>query len=57
MTEAAKNESREGARRNLRAYYALAALIAGLIAGMFANRVAPGVREDALGVASFVGTL
>jgi Na+/H+-dicarboxylate symporter len=43
--------------RGFRAYYALAALVVGLIAGMLANRLGPVQRDDALGVASFVGTL
>ena len=56
MTDAAsKPVDREG--RNLRAYYTLGALVLGLLAGMFANRVAGGPRDDALAVASFVGTL
>ncbi len=46
-----------GEGRGLRAYYALAGLVVGLIAGMLANRLAPGARDNALGVASFVGTL
>jgi Na+/H+-dicarboxylate symporter len=56
LTDAAsKPVDREG--RNLRAYYTLGALVLGLLAGMFANRVAGGPRDDALAVASFVGTL
>ena len=56
MTKApAKPESGEG--RSLRAYYTLAALVLGLLAGILANRLAQGPRDDALAVASFVGTL
>jgi proton glutamate symport protein len=43
--------------RNFRAYYALAALILGLVAGMMAGELGAAAREDALSVASFVGTL
>jgi Na+/H+-dicarboxylate symporter len=57
LTGATGKRDGAGEGRSLRAYYALAALVAGLIAGMLANRLAPAVREDALGVASFVGTL
>jgi Na+/H+-dicarboxylate symporter len=42
---------------NFRAYYALAALVLGLVAGMLAGSVGEGIRTNALGVASFVGTL
>ena len=56
MTEPAGTPS-SGKGRSLRAYYALAALVAGLVAGMLANRVGADQREAALGVASFVGTL
>jgi Na+/H+-dicarboxylate symporter len=57
LTEAASKSAGEGEGRNLRAYYALAALILGLLAGMLANGLAAGPRDDTLGVASFVGTL
>jgi Na+/H+-dicarboxylate symporter len=57
LTEASSKSPGAGEGRNLRAYYALAALIVGLLAGMLANRLAAGPRDDALGVASFVGTL
>ena len=43
--------------RGLRAYYALAALIAGIALGATTGGVQQQVREAALGVASFVGTL
>ena len=52
---AAKPESGEG--RSLRAYYTLAALVFGLVAGILAHRLAASPRDDALAVASFVGTL
>lgn len=50
---AAPNDSGTG----FRAYWALLALIVGLALGAFADRLAPGVRSGALGVAGFVGTL
>lgn len=40
-----------------RAYWALAALLAGLAIGSFSDRVDPHLRASVLGVASFVGTL
>ena len=40
-----------------RAYYALAALIVGLVAGTFAGNLGEPAHGDALGAASFVGTL
>ena len=43
--------------RGFRAYWALVALIVGLGLGMLAGELEPGVREAALGTASFVGTL
>jgi len=57
LTESA--DAKGGAKKgqSLRAYYALAALVAGLIAGMLANRIGADQRDAALGVASFVGTL
>ncbi len=42
---------------SFQAYYALAALVLGLIAGIFAGELAEAVRDNALAVASFVGTL
>jgi Na+/H+-dicarboxylate symporter len=42
---------------SFQAYYALAALILGLAAGIFAGALAEAVRDNALAVASFVGTL
>jgi proton glutamate symport protein len=51
----AKSEKRGG--RGFRAYWALAGLVIGLILGMSSDRLSPGVRDGALGVASFVGTL
>jgi Na+/H+-dicarboxylate symporter len=57
LTEAA--DAKGGAKKahSLRAYYALAALVAGLLAGMMANGIGASERDAALGVASFVGTL
>src|SRR5207237_5741696 len=40
-----------------RAYYALAALLVGLLAGILAGSLGEAARSQALGVASFVGTL
>ena len=57
MTKPASKPDRTGEGRNLRAYYALAALVVGLIAGMLADQLGPVERDGALGVASFVGTL
>lgn len=55
MSEA--SAKREGGLRHFRAYYALAALILGLLAGMVAGELGQAPRDDALSVASFVGTL
>ena len=57
MSKVAGTRTSPGKAHSLRAYYALAALVAGLVAGMLANRLDPSVRDDALGVASFIGTL
>lgn len=43
--------------RGFRAYWALVALVAGLALGMFAGELEQGVRDGALGVTAFVGTL
>lgn len=56
MTATAK-PARDPAGKSLRAYYALAALVLGLVAGIFAGDLSEAVRGNALGVASFVGTL
>jgi proton glutamate symport protein len=40
-----------------RAYWSLAALVAGLLAGASSSHLEPGARTAVLGVASFVGTL
>jgi len=45
------------ATRSFRAYWALASLVAGLVLGALADQLAPGVREAALSVAGFVGSL
>jgi Na+/H+-dicarboxylate symporter len=47
----------EAGAGNFRAYYALGALVLGLIAGMLAGDLGQAARDDALGIASFVGTL
>lgn len=57
MTKSGSDPAAGQGVRNFRAYYALVALVAGLVAGMLAGSLAEGVRNDALGVASFVGTL
>jgi Na+/H+-dicarboxylate symporter len=41
----------------MRAYWALAALLVGLLAGAAAGHLQPAFRDNALGVAGFVGTL
>jgi Na+/H+-dicarboxylate symporter len=50
-------EAAPGSSASFRAYYALAALVLGLVAGMLAGNLGEPSRADALGVASFVGTL
>lgn len=45
------------AGRSFRTYWALAALVAGLLLGWLADHWPSGVRDGALSVASFVGTL
>jgi proton glutamate symport protein len=45
------------AARSFRAYWALAALVLGLVLGLLADGLSPAARDDALGTASFVGTL
>ena len=54
---AAERPSRKKGGRAFRAYWALAALVAGLGLGAFAGGLEPGVRAAALGVTGFVGTL
>jgi Na+/H+-dicarboxylate symporter len=49
--------SEDKAAPTFRAYWALAALIAGLALGAFAGGLLGGAREGALEVASFIGTL
>jgi len=53
----AKPDAVSSAGSGFRAYYALAALLLGIVAGMLANHVGQGPRDNALAVASFVGTL
>jgi Na+/H+-dicarboxylate symporter len=55
-TDAGKPEPKSGAR-NFRAYYALAALVLGLVVGIAAGGLGQTARDNALGVASFIGTL
>ena len=57
MTSADGKSAAEPAGGNFRAYYALAALVLGILAGMLSSGLSEAVRSDALGVASFVGTL
>ena len=57
MSSKAGEPATDGGKQSFRAYYALAALVVGLLAGMMAGNLAEGVRNGALGVASFVGTL
>ena len=47
----------DSAAGNYRAYYSLAALVLGILAGMLAGHLGEGPRDEALAVASFVGTL
>ena len=56
MTEPAEKAPTGGAQ-SFRAYYALGALVLGLIAGILAGKLGEPARGNALGVASFVGTL
>jgi len=49
--------SKEGAGRSFRAYWALAALVLGLALGGLAGNLEPAIREGVLATASFVGTL
>jgi Na+/H+-dicarboxylate symporter len=46
-----------GGAPSFRAYYALAALVAGLALGAFAGSFPDALREGSLGIAGFVGTL
>jgi Na+/H+-dicarboxylate symporter len=57
LTTTPSEPAKEAGARNFRAYYALAALVLGLIAGILAGNLAESARADAMGVASFVGTL
>jgi proton glutamate symport protein len=57
LTKDGSNPPAEGGAGNFRAYYALVALVFGLVAGILAERLGTSARADALGVASFVGTL
>ena len=57
MSATAGAASSEKAARSFRAYWALAALVAGLVLGLFADRWSAAARDGALSVASFIGTL
>jgi proton glutamate symport protein len=56
LTEADGKPAKE-AGAGLRAYYALGSLVLGIVAGIFVSGLGGGSRDNALGVASFVGTL
>lgn len=47
----------EKAARSFRAYWALAALIAGLLLGLSADSLSTGAHDAAVSIASFIGTL
>jgi Na+/H+-dicarboxylate symporter len=53
----ASEPAAEAGSKNFRAYYALAGLVLGLVAGILAGNLAEAPRANALGIASFVGTL
>ena len=53
MSEKSSSEGGVG----FRAYWALAALVLGLVVGSFSGGVPPGIRESALAIAGFIGTL
>jgi proton glutamate symport protein len=57
LTESPGEAATGSGSASFRAYYALAALVLGLVAGMLAGNLGEAARGDALGVASFVGTL
>ena len=57
MTKAESQPAAKSGARNFRAYYALVALVAGLVAGILAGNLSETLKADALGVASFIGTL
>ena len=57
MTTPASESTPGASAASFRAYYALAALVAGILAGMLAGNMGATLRQDALGAASFVGTL
>lgn len=57
MSSAGSKAAPQASGGGFRAYYALAALVVGIIAGMFAGDLNENVRNGALGVAGFVGTL
>lgn len=57
MTTSSGKPAPSSAGAQFRAYYALGALVVGLLAGILAGHLGEAVRSQALGVASFVGTL
>jgi Na+/H+-dicarboxylate symporter len=57
LSDAATATAPESGARGLRAYWALAGLVAGLVAGALADRLQPDIHTGALGVAGFIGTL
>ena len=57
MSKSAGVPAAKAGAANFRAYYALVALVVGLIAGILADNLTGTVKVDALGIASFVGTL
>lgn len=57
MTNQAGETAPKGGASSFRAYYALAALIAGLAIGMLAGNFGELARGNALSIASFIGTL
>jgi proton glutamate symport protein len=57
LTTAEREPPVASAAGNYRAYYSLAALILGILGGMLAGHLGQGPRDEALAVASFVGTL
>jgi proton glutamate symport protein len=57
LTTSSGKPAPSSAGAQFRAYYALGALVVGLLAGILAGHLGEAVRSQALGVASFVGTL
>ena len=57
MTKGETKPVADSAAGSYRAYYSLAALVLGILGGMLAGHLGEGLRDEALAVASFVGTL